>query len=172
MSNAMISILVLEATVGTGVLFIIAAILINLITVKNNVKCTQRTIGKVIKYKSHGSNTIYPVVEFIVNGKVYTTRKKFNGYKSLHWSLQSKGEIKEDDKGYLCIKRGAIVNLYTLGEQIWPLGKMLDVFYCEDNPKINFVERPIKNSFVVSMFIITGICFIFLGLLMIICNII
>lgn len=102
---------------------------------------------------------MYPIVEYKVDGITYKTKKKYKGIKSIKVSgipLPVKSNAYEDEKGYLHIKSGAIVNVRQMAEKLWPINSKMIVYYNPDNPKICYVDRPIHNSFASMMFIIMG----------------
>lgn len=102
---------------------------------------------------------MYPIVEYIVDGVTYKTKKKYKGIKSIKASgipLPVKSNAYEDEKGFLHIKSGAIVNVRQMAEKLWPINSKMIVYYNPYNPKICYVDRPIYNSFASKMFIIMG----------------
>lgn len=102
---------------------------------------------------------MYPIVEYAVDGVTYKTKKKYKGIKSIKASgipLPVKSNAFEDEKGYLHIKSGAIINVRQMAEKLWPINSKMIVYYNPDNPKICYVDRPIYNSFASKMFIIMG----------------
>lgn len=142
-----------------GLVLIISGILMNMISKRHNKQCTKSVEGYVISYSFPGESRMYPVVEYIVDGITYKTKKKYKGIKSIKASgipLPVKSNAYEDEKGYLHIKSGAIVNVRQMAEKLWPINSKMIVYYNPDNPKICFVDRPIYNSFASKMFIIMG----------------
>lgn len=164
MSDTLIANLALAIVSGMGAILIIVAFLIRINSNKKIAKCQKRTIGRVIKYKFPGSSRIVPIVQFVDNGKIYTAEKKFNGFKTVRVPMMINSDIWEDEKGYLCIKKGPIANIRALAEKMWPLGKELEVYYNADNPRINFVEHPTKDATLIIIFIISGVFLILLGI--------
>ena len=146
---------------GIGLILIISGIFMNMISNKHNKQCTKSVEGKVISYSYSfpGESRMYPIVEYVVDGITYKTKKKYKGIKSIKASgipLPVKSKAYEDEKGYLHIKSGAIVNVRQMAEKLWPINSKMIVYYNPDNPKICFVDRPIYNSFASKMFIIMG----------------
>lgn len=144
---------------GIGLILIISGILMNINSKKHNKQCTNSVEGKVISYSFPGESRMYPIVEYVVDGKTYKTKKKYKGIKSIKASgipLPVKSNAYEDDKGYLHIKSGAISNVRQMAEKLWPMNSKMIVYYNPDNPKICYVDRPIYNSFASMMFIIMG----------------
>ena len=144
---------------GIGLILIISGILMNMISNKHNKQCTKSVEGKVISYSFPGESRMYPIVEYVVDGVTYKTKKKYKGIKSIKASgipLPVKSNAYEDEKGYLRIKSGAISNVRQIAEKLWPMNSKMIIYYNPDNPKISYVDRPIANSFASMMFIIMG----------------
>lgn len=153
---------------GLGLLIIIIGVIIKLITNNNNLKCTSKTEGVVIKHRFLGEGRMHPVVEFTVNEKKFLTSKKFNCIKQIHIGglpVQINEEAWEDEKGNLHVKTGPIANMRKLAETLWPLGSTMNVYYNSDKPKINYVDRPITNNFLFYFFLITGFVCIIISIL-------
>lgn len=83
MTNIQIAWIELFTVGGLGLLIIIIGVIIKLITNNNNLKCTSKTEGVVIKYRFLGEGRMHPVVEFTVNEKKFLTSKKFNCIKQI-----------------------------------------------------------------------------------------
>lgn len=144
---------------GIGLILIIFGILMNMISKKHNKRCTKSVEGKVISYSFPGESRMYPIVEYVVDGITYKTKKKYKGIKSIKASgipLPVKSSAYEDEKGYLHIKSGAISNVRQMAEKLWPINSIMIVYYNPDTPKICYIDRPITNSFASMMFIIMG----------------
>lgn len=60
---------------GIGLILIISGILMNMISNKHNKQCTKSVEGKVISYIFPGESRMYPIVEYIVDGVIYKTKK-------------------------------------------------------------------------------------------------
>lgn len=144
---------------GIGLILTISGIFMNMISKKHNKQCTKRVEGYVVSYSFPGESRMYPIVEYVVDGVTYKTKKKYKGIKSIKTSgipLPVKFNAYEDEKGYLRIKLGAISNVRQTAEKLWPINSKMIIYYNPDNPKICYVDRPIKNSFASMMFIIMG----------------
>lgn len=144
---------------GIGLILILSGMLMNMISKKHNKQCTKSVEGKVISYSFPGESRMYPIVEYVIDGIIYKTKKKYKGIKSIKASgipLPVKSDAYEDEKGYLHIKSGAISNVRQMAEKLWPMNSKMIVYYNPDKPKICYVDRPIHNSFVSMMFIIMG----------------
>lgn len=105
---------------GIGLILIISGILMNMISNKHNKQCTKSVEGKVISYSFPGESHMYPIVEYAVDGVTYKTKKKYKGIKSIKASgipLPVKSNAFEDEKGYLHIKSGAIINVRQMAEK-------------------------------------------------------
>ena len=59
-----------------------------------------------------------------------------------------------------------MVNIRKLMNEMWPIGDTVKVFYSPDNPKINYVDRPVYNRFMVTTFMVIGIFLICLCCIM------
>lgn len=153
---------------GSGLLLMIAGLLITLIQTKRNNSCTAATEGTVIRHGFAGDGRMYPVVEFMANGTRMQTKKRFNGIKTIRVGslpVPVKADAWEDEKGYLNVKSGPIVNLRKLSESMWPIGSAMIVHYKPENPKINYVDRPVTSRFTSKMFVIMGGASTALGIL-------
>lgn len=100
-----------------------------------------------------------PVVLFRVDGQEFRTIKRFNVIKTTRVSGLSIVPIKaiaqEDNHGNLLIKMESLENMRDLAEKLWPVGSPLIAYYNPKNPKINYVDEPISNTFImVILFII------------------
>lgn len=140
--------LIVLLVIGGGVF--LSGFMIKIITNKRNESCSQKVVGKVVQHKFQGDGRMFPLVEFEVDGRTYLTKKKFNAIKSLNVKgspILMEADAYEDEKGNLCVKTGPIANYHNLAEKLWPIGKEMTVFYNPQNPEINYVERPIRNSF-------------------------
>lgn len=154
---------------GIGVLLVISALLISFITEKRNRSCTEVTSGTVIKYRYLGDGNISPVVSYRAMGSVYTKRKKFNSIRTVGikgFPLHIEEDAYEDEKGNLHVKTGPVANMKKLAETLWPMGSSMKVYYNPDNPKVAYVDRPLKNRFVITAFLLTGLFIILLSVVL------
>ncbi len=168
MTEFQIALCALFSIESIGILLIFVGFLVGWITKRRSESCTMQTNGTVTRYLFMGGGNMSPVVEYQVDGIIYTTRKKYNAIKSvsitgLPNTIQA--DVWEDDKGYLCIKRGSFVNYKDIASQLWPLGHQMRVYYNPDRPKINYVERPITNRFITIIYVIAGCACIGVGIL-------
>ena len=166
MSNNIIAILALGILGGLGVAFVGIAIGVRMSSYSKISKCTKLVIGKIIKHKYPGDSRVIPIVEYVVDDKVYHTEKKYNGLKKIRYPLPTKSDFWEDEKGNLCVKIGPVVNIRKIANEMWPIGSSVNVFYSEHNPKINYVDRPIHNLLLTNVFMLTGVLLVGLGCLM------
>lgn len=144
---------------GIGLILIISGIFINMISKRHNKQCTKSVEGYDVSYSFPGGSRMYSIVEYVVDGITYKTKKKYKGIKSIKASgipLPVKSNAYEDEKGYLHIISGAISNVRQMAEKLWPINSIMIVYYNPDAPKICYVDRPITNSFASMMFIIMG----------------
>ncbi|HIT34497.1 MAG TPA: hypothetical protein IAC31_07750 [Candidatus Faecousia intestinigallinarum] len=168
MSKIQIAWLELGTVGGLGVILVLAGIIITIAVKRKNDLCTQKTNGVVIKYAFPGNGRMYPIVEYIVDGKFYQAKKRFCGVKLTKISgfpLHMQPKAYEDEKGWLHVKIGSIANLHQYAEQLWPIGSEMTVYYHPNNPKKCYIDRPISAGFTAAMFIIMGLVTIVLGAL-------
>ena len=166
MSNNIVAFLALGIIGGLGLVFVGISFLVKISTRSKISKCTEVVNGQIVKHSFPGDSRIRPVVEYIVNGKKYRTVKKYNGFRKIRHPLPVKDKIWEDKNGYLYVKNGPAVNTKKLANEMWPIGSTMKVFYFANNPKINYVDRPIYNRFLINVFMFSGIGLIGLGCIM------
>lgn len=166
MSNSIAAILSIGILGGLGLVFLVISILIRMNDQSRVTKCTEMVEGKIVKHSFPGDSRVKPVVEYVVNDRKYRTIKKYAGFKKVRYPLPVQSDIWENEKGYLCVKIAPAVNVRKMANEMWPIGSTAKVFYAAGNPKINYVDRPIYNSFLVNMFMLAGIFLICLGCVM------
>lgn len=89
---------------GIDLILILSGILMSIISKRHNKQCTKSVEGYVVTYSFPGELRMYPIVEYIVDGVTYKTKKKYKGIKSIKASgipLPVKSNAYEDEKGYL-----------------------------------------------------------------------
>ena len=168
MSELQIAWLELLLVGGLGLILILVGLGISLAAKKKNAACTAVTNGTVVKHGFYGEGKMAPIVEFSVGGETYQTRKKYNGVKRVSvtgFPNKIKANVWEDEKGWLHVKTGSFANMRQLAENLWPIGSQMTVYYNPQNPKKNYVDRPITNRFVMIMFVIMGMVCAALGIL-------
>lgn len=145
-------------------------IVIHVVQKKKQKKMTGRTVGHVIRYSYRGEGRLAPVVEYTVEGKTYEVRRKFRGYitKTVHAPVpivRDSGAY-VNSKDYLVIKMGNITNTKSIAEELWPVGKEMEVFYNPDKPEKAYAEKfPKLPSLETVVFFWTGIgCALLLAL--------
>ncbi|MEG6572795.1 DUF3592 domain-containing protein [[Clostridium] cellulosi] len=151
---------------GLGIAMFIIGILIRVFAQKKNKSCTEKTTGKVVKYRFPGEGRMYPVLEFFVNGKCYRAKKRFTGIKTFSATVPMKGDAWEDEKGWLHVKTGPIINVRKMAESLWPIGSEMNVYYNPKNPKKNYVDRPTDDKLTFILFVIFGLVLTVCGVLM------
>lgn len=122
-------------------------------------KCNKKTTGIVKHYTfatrgGENSSIFLPVVHYTVDNKEYkVVGPEYKGYKIINITSPLSDnrviECKEDENGYLIIKRtnNSVIKFSKNPiEELYPIGTELDVYYCETNPKISFVLRNIGNN--------------------------
>lgn len=72
----------------------------------------------------------------------------------------------EDEKGWLHVKIGSVVNMQNLAEQLWPVGSKMTVYYNPNNPKMSYVERQISRRFISVLYVIVGTAIVLLGVML------
>lgn len=165
MPDFIIAFLIVASVGGLGLLLIMFSIS-EWIYYAKIPKCIEITEGKIIKHRCLGEGEIRPIIEYTVNGEVYRTTKRYAGLNEIRRPGITESKIWEDERGYLCIRGGLIVNVRKLMNEMWPIGDTVKVFYSPDNPKINYVDRPVYNRFMVTIFIVIGIFLICLCCIM------
>lgn len=151
---------------GIGGALILAGMAIHLVQKRKNQPCTQQTKGRVVKYGFPGDGRMYPIVEYVVDGTCYRTKKEFRGVitkKQSGFPAGVQAKAYEDEKGWLHIQRGGIANLRLLAEGLWPMGSQMTVYYDPNDPKRSYVDRPISGGFVSVMFVIMGTAAVAIG---------
>lgn len=158
---------------GLGIiLFLIGIIVFN--SNKNARKsASAETLGKVIKYCYPGNQSIGPVAEYYVEGKKYKAKKKYRYFsKNVKRTKLSdfnpdNASLYVDENDVFHAVSGGIINYKTFGENTWPIGSEIKVFYNPENPKKAYLERvPKKGSIVAPVFIFVGLGIFALGLLL------
>lgn len=168
MSEIQIAWLELITVGGLGVILVLSSVIINIIAKRQNQLCTKQTDGTVVQYGLPGKGIMYPIVEYFVDGTCYKTKKKFRGVLTKRisgLSLNIQSNAFEDEKGWLHVKIGPIANLHLLAEQLWPIGSKMTVYYNPNNPKKCYVDRPIPESVISMIFVLTGMLITIIGVL-------
>lgn len=122
-------------------------------------KCNKKTMGIVKRYTmatrgGENSGICLPVVFYNVDGKEYkVVGPEYRGYKIINVSTPlSNNEIyecNEDEKGNLIVKRknNSFINIKSNPmEKMYPKGTELEVYYCEEKPKLSYVLRNLGNN--------------------------
>ena len=150
-----------------GIVITLIGIIIPLFSVYKAKKCTAVTTGRVFNYYHKGEMRIGPSIEFRDDENLpHRARKKFEGYKQKVRCPDGISDVYEDEKGWLHTSRGAIGGWRKCASEKWPVGSEMTVYYDPKYPETNYVERPIYHRVTAISFILTGILFIALSLLM------
>lgn len=157
MSDFIFALLTSVSIGGLGLMLIILSILEWIYYHYGIPRCTEMTEGKIVKHRYLGGGEIRPIIEYVVGGKVYRTTKKYSGLNEYRRLGIKESKMWEDEKGYLCITGGPIVNIRRLTKEMWPIGSTVNVFYSPGNPKINYVDRPVYKRSMIIIFMILGI---------------
>lgn len=77
---------------GIGLILIISGIIMNMISKRNNKQCTKSVEGYVISYSFTGESRMHPIVEYVVDGITYNTKKSIKAsslskYQEYHYQL-------------------------------------------------------------------------------------
>lgn len=119
--------------------------------------CTQRTVGTVFRYSS-SDDIFLPVVEYFVDGKRYTGKRKWRSYKVVQASWIGQSSAKTNTEKNTLSVRGNYSIMNNPIDELYPLGRQLDVFYNPEKPKQSYVEiiDP-KPSVIGKVFLFAGI---------------
>lgn len=158
-----------------GILFIILSVPFFLKQKRLEKNCSNKIVGKVIKYKFLGSNnarSISPVVKYTIDGKEYTAYRHYKKIVSTNkYVLNTNEMLGEKDSFYILDDvfyintKGFYHNYKSLAEKNWPIQSELTVLYNPKNPKQGFVEKVVTISRTI------GMVFLFVGLLFIILSV-
>lgn len=152
---------------GIGIILALSGVIINIVAKRKIKVCTKKVEGIVTRHRFSGEGNMYPIVEYFVDGTCYKARKKFRGVKMVQISgfpaISVQPTAYEDEKGWLHVKKGAVVNMRNLAEQLWPTGSKMAVYYNPNNPKKSYVERQITRSFASTLSVIMGMATVLLG---------
>ena len=134
-------------------------------------RCSEKTIGKIIRYSTASYNNVHlPVVEYYVNDKRYTvvgpkfkliTQKKISNFLSnkesiINSNLTNKEKLpnslkyKTYSNGIINIKKIPLYDLY-------PINGYATVYYNPLKPKESYVERYIRPSKILNLILLLGI---------------
>ncbi len=144
---------------GAGLLtaLISVAFFIHAKTLKE--KCTAQTTGTVIEHKFNRTNesgvSFTPIVEFMVNGRIYKARRYYRG---LAVKRITKSDIQQQESFYISDKDvfhlnlvGSAHNYRMMAEETWPVGSEQTVLYDPAKPKRAFVDKVVTVSDVVGI---------------------
>ncbi|MEE3488887.1 MAG: hypothetical protein VZT48_12375 [Bulleidia sp.] len=160
------ALLVLSIEGTVGIILIIIGMLLRKKAEQWNASCTDMVKGKVTRYCFTNEDEMFPVIQFMVNGQIYETRKEFEGYHVVNSPFVKKAEAYEDERGVFHLKEGVVTDTGRLAEELWPLGSEMDVYYNPENPDINYAERPVRKNFTASLLIAIGAGVIVMGIVM------
>lgn len=154
------NLLVLSILGALGLAWIVAGLLVAWLTKRRNSRCTATVTGRVTRHVFRGDGIMFPIVEFPVNGQLFEARKYFTMVKTLKKAGFRRNDAantaSEEPDGSLYIKRGRVVDYRVLAEKLWPIGSAMQVYFDPQNPKTNYVERPIDNRFMTWAFVGAG----------------
>lgn len=142
---------------GAGLLLAIISIPFFLHKKAVSKNCTEKTKGKVVKYRFGGSgnlSSVAPVVEFNVNGRTFKAYRHYRAVSS-KWQLTlNPNELfGQSDCFYISEKdifhvntKGVLHNYKKFAEEKWPLGSEMTVVYNPRKPRQAFVEKVVVIS--------------------------
>lgn len=163
---------------ATGLLMIIISILFFISEKRLKETCTEKTTGKVIRYKYMGSRnkrTISPVVIYSIDNKTYESYRHYKGIKYKYKSIPNKDKNQSknnvfyiSDTDFFCVnKEGPYINYKKQAEKYWPINKELTVLYNKKNPRKSFVEKVVTTKKIAGITLLSaGILFIILPIIM------
>lgn len=145
-----------------------------------DIKCSEKTMGKIIKYSAIKYNQIsLPIVEYKVNGFNYkAVGPKFRGIIIKSFSnpfiqvdnkIESNITTKEDLPEILKIniKNNLIENIdFNPLINLFPINSLVEVYYNPTNPKCSYVYRLIKPSKWLISIVILSICFFIISIIL------
>lgn len=138
---------------GAGLLTALLSLLFFMRAKMLKERCTARAAGTVIGHRFNRTNesgvSFAPVVEFMVNGRIYKARRHYRGLAVKRITgadaQQESFYISEKDVFHLNIA-GNAHNYRMMAEEAWPLGSELPVLYDPQKPKRAFVEKVVTAS--------------------------
>lgn len=149
--------------VGTiGLLLLILGFLFLMMQKRKGAGCASSVIGNVVKHCFPGEGRMFPVVQYQVEGQIYTVKRRYRGI--ITKTRVSPKKIYEEkgvyvtEKDYLFIPMSAITNLKAKAQELWPIGSEMLVYYNPLSPKQAYAEKiPEKPSIESIVLICTGI---------------
>ena len=145
---------------------------------KVEVKCTEKTSGKIIRYSRVLYNNIsLPVVEYSVDNISYevvgpkfkgtvikTISNPFNNAESeIESNLTTRDKLPEILK--LNIKRNSIASITKSPLfDLYPIGSEVEVYYNPNKPKMSYVQRFVKPIWILNASLFIGIVLLALSL--------
>lgn len=170
MGNMQIALLELLSAGGLGAALIITGVVLQYSKKTNSEKCTHLTTGHIVKHILNSNGNIKPVVEYQVNGKIYTVVRRFRGIitrtnVSLNNLYVTKGAY-VTDKDYLYVPIGTITNMKQMAQDLWPIGSEMTVYYNPSFPEQAYAEKkPFGTSLLVILFYILGIVILLISVI-------
>lgn len=130
---------------GLGVLLLVIGIGIAAAQKSKTRHCTKMTAGRVIRHRYRGDGRVNPMIEYEVEGQMYTVDRKFRGI--ITKTRISQGKFYEDGGAYvtekddLYIPRSAVTNIRQMAQDLWPIGSSVTVYYNPLRPKEAYAEK-------------------------------
>lgn len=147
---------------GLGIILLVIGVAIGAVQKSKIRHCTEVISGRVIRHRYRGGGRMNPVVEYEVEGQIYTVVRTFRGI--ITKTRISPGNLYEDggayvtEKDYLYIPMSAVTNIRQMAQDLWPIGSSIAVYYNPSHPGQAFAEKkPVRLPAETSIFTATGI---------------
>lgn len=143
---------------GAGLIIMLIAIPFFIHTTREKSRCSAQVSGEVVDYKytrlGNGNSTIAPVVEFCVDGVVYTAYRHYKGIASSkktsgtykNTSEQTGGFYISDNDYFHRYNNGTRANYLMFAREKWPKGTRLLVVYDPKKPEHAYVEKVVVKT--------------------------
>lgn len=143
--HAMLALIELVTLGGTGVLLMLAALLMRMFQMKKIKACSQTVSGQVVEHSFPGHNKLFPVVRYSVDGTEYLVKRSFAGFvteqKVTPKHMYADRGAYISARGYLHVPVSAFTNLKHMADTLWPIGSSMTVYYNPQNPKQAYAEE-------------------------------
>lgn len=169
MTDIQIAVLEIATVGGTGFLIAIIGIIVWVVQKRKAGRCTEKTMGQVVRHMFRGGGRMAPVVEYRADGKVYETVRTFRGIitktKVTPRNVYSDQGAYVSKNDWLVIPMSAATNLKKMAEDLWPSGSRMAVWYDPDKPDKAFAQKkPDRAPAVSVIFIAAGVFMMLLSL--------
>lgn len=161
-----LSLLYLILVSGSGALMILVSAVLKKRSQRKKDLFAAHAQGRVVGYLFPEDWQICTMVEFYVDGKTYTAKKEFVGYKNRQPISDRHGKIQEDERGYLPVEPKTAADLEEIARRAWPIGMTMDVYYNPKNPQENYADRYYIQAGIHDIFQFIGWLTVILGILL------